>query len=89
MAKNTSGVISGMGVGMSIIQALVKEVQEKGGTDEDIRYLATPEGEKFLAYVASRLVAYRRESAAVSKFRVNIDEQAPVGSVPAGPGFLF
>lgn len=61
MGKNTSDVVSGMGVGMSIVQALVRQVQEQGGTDEDIRYLATPEGEKFLGHVASRLVGHRQE----------------------------
>lgn len=75
MARNTSDIISGMGVGMSILQALTKEVQEKGGTDEDIRYLATPEGEKFLAYAAAELVAHRQELT-----RVASEDR---------PGFLF
>lgn len=75
--------------GTVIMETLIREVQKQGGTAGDVWYLITPEGEKFLAVVASQLVAHRRESAAVSKSRVNIDERSPVGGVSAGPGFLF
>lgn len=40
-----SSVVSGMGVGVSIIQTLVSCVKKAGGSDEDIHRLATPDAE--------------------------------------------
>ncbi len=51
-----SDVVAGMGVGMSIIQGLVKEVQKRGGTDEDLHRLATPEGEGLLSKIAELII---------------------------------
>jgi hypothetical protein len=49
MAKHTSAIISGMGVGMSILQALVEKGRRRGITDDDFHRLATPEGDATLA----------------------------------------
>lgn len=46
--KDKSVIISGMGVGMSIVQALVGKAQRRGVPDEVIHSLATPEGEAML-----------------------------------------
>lgn len=50
--KDVSAIVSGMGVGMSIIQGLDKKIRDKGGTDEDVHILATPAGEKYLDELA-------------------------------------
>ncbi|MBU2539652.1 hypothetical protein KJ786_00610 [Patescibacteria group bacterium] len=58
MAK--SNLVSWMGVLMSIIQALVKEVYKLGGDDESIRKLATPEGEDLVKQIAKFIVGVVR-----------------------------
>ena len=48
MPKNNSLIISGMGVGMSILTSLVEKARRRGLSDEDFHNLATPEGEPIL-----------------------------------------
>lgn len=57
MAKKVSAVVSGMGLGMSIIQGLVNELVRKGGSPEDIHILATPQGEGLLEKIAEMIVS--------------------------------
>lgn len=46
--KDKSAIISGMGLGMSIVQSLVEKARKKGVSDETIHSLATPEGDAIL-----------------------------------------
>ncbi|MBI1956993.1 MAG: hypothetical protein HYS44_00845 [Candidatus Niyogibacteria bacterium] len=48
VTKDKSAIISGMGVGMSIIQTLVGKARRRGVSDEVIHSLATPEGDTLL-----------------------------------------
>ena len=48
MSKDISAIMSGMGVGISILDSLVKKVKKRGLTDEDIHKLAMPEGDELL-----------------------------------------
>ena len=59
MAKKPSDIVSGMGLATSIIDGLMKAVEKAGGTNEDIHYLATPEGEAVLEQVAGTIVGRR------------------------------
>ena len=54
--QSVSQLVGGMGVAMSLITSLVKEVRKRDGTDEDIHRLVTPEGEETLARIASVIV---------------------------------
>ena len=54
--KDTSAIVSALGVLMSIITALVSAVRKQGGTDADIYRLATPEGESLLDKIAALIV---------------------------------
>lgn len=54
--QSSSAIIGGMGVGLSLITSLVKEVQKLGGTDEDIHRLVTQEGEKTIVQIANLIV---------------------------------
>ncbi|MBI4993502.1 hypothetical protein HZC33_00880 [Candidatus Wolfebacteria bacterium] len=60
--KDVSKLISAMGVLMTIITALVAAVKRKGGMDEDIYRLATPEGEGLIEKIAE-LIAQVGQSA--------------------------
>jgi len=55
-----SRVVSWIGVVMSIVQLLVKEVQRLGGGDDEIHYLSTPEGEDLVKEFAQRLMERQR-----------------------------
>lgn len=50
--KDKSAIVSGMGLGMSIIQALMEKARRKGVPDETIHSLATPEGDAMLEQFA-------------------------------------
>lgn len=54
--KDTSVFVSALGVLMGIITALVSAVRKRGGTDEDIYRLATPEGENLIGKIAELIV---------------------------------
>ena len=54
--KDTSAIVSALGVLMSIITALVSAVRKQGGTDADIYRLATPEGESLIGKIAELIV---------------------------------
>jgi len=48
-------------VSASIISALTEMVKKKGGTEEDVWYLATLAGQEFLSDIASQIVEHQRE----------------------------
>lgn len=54
--KDTSAIVSALGVLMSIITALVSAVRKQGGTDADIYRLAIPEGESLIEKIAALIV---------------------------------
>ncbi len=54
--KDRSAIVSGAGLLTSIFTNLVKEVKERGGDDEDIHRLTTPEGSSLLGKIADLIV---------------------------------
>ena len=73
-----SQVVSWMGVSLSIVQGLLKEVQKLGGGDEHVRKLATPEGEGLLTELAQKLVGVVRQT-----FKVVVDYGRNLGQMIA------
>ena len=63
-----SAIVSGMGLAMSIVTSLMKAVEKRGGTDEDVHRLATPEGENLLVQIADLIVGSTRQA-----FKVVVD----------------
>jgi hypothetical protein len=53
-------IVAGAGLVASIFTTLVKKVREKGGTDEDIHRLSTPDGESILEEIADIITKYNR-----------------------------
>lgn len=62
--KNVSAVVSGLGLGLGILEALVAAIRKEGGSDEDIHRLATAEGLEILAEMA-RIAVGIKDSFAV------------------------
>lgn len=58
--QSPSAIISGMGVGMSLIQSIVGKAKKKGLSDEDIHRLATPEGEELLDQFVALMAEQKR-----------------------------
>ena len=73
--KDTSAIVSALGVLMSIITALVSSVRKQGGTDADIYRLATPEGESLLDKIATLIVQVEKpiEKLAENCYKVLVD----------------
>lgn len=73
--KNTSAIVSALGVLMSIITVLVSAVRKRGGTDEDIYRLATPEGESLIEKIAALIVQAGKpiEQLAENCYKVLVD----------------
>ena len=73
--KDTSAIVSALGVLMSIITALVFAVRKQGGTDADIYRLATPEGESLLDKIAALIVQAGKpiEKLAENCYKVPVD----------------
>ena len=73
--KDTSAIVSALGVLMSIITALVSAVRKQGGTDADIYRLATPEGESLLDKIAALIVQAGKpiEKLAENCYKVLVD----------------
>jgi hypothetical protein len=65
-----SDLVSGMGVAMNIVTSLVSEVKKRGGDDEDIHRLTTPEGAETLGQIAE-LIATARLT--LQTFQVTVD----------------
>ena len=57
MAKNVSAIVSGAGLIAGIWTEIVKAVRERGGTDDDIHRLATPDGASLIGKVAQLIRA--------------------------------
>lgn len=73
--KDTSAIVSALGVLMSIITALVSAVRKQGGTDADIYRLATPEGESLIEKIAALIVQAGKpiEQLAENCYKVLVD----------------
>lgn len=73
--KDTSAIVSALGVLMSIITALVSAVRKQGGTDADIYRLATPEGESLIEKIAALIVRAGKpiEQLAENCYKVLVD----------------
>ncbi|MDO8676302.1 MAG: hypothetical protein Q7K16_01475 [Candidatus Azambacteria bacterium] len=71
--KEKSAVISGMGVGMSIIQSLVGKAQRRGVPDEVIHSLATPEGESMLDQFVEIMAGARRATDDSNLYPVSVN----------------
>lgn len=73
--KDTSAIVSALGVLMGIITALVSAVRKQGGTDADIYRLATPEGESLIEKIAALIVQAGKpiEQLAENCYKVAVD----------------
>lgn len=73
--KDTSAIVSALGVLMSIVTALVSAVRKQGGTDADIYRLATPEGESLIDKIATLIVQAGKpiEQLAENCYKVLVD----------------
>lgn len=78
--KDVSAIVSGMGVGMSIIQTLDKKIRDKGGADEDVHILATPAGEEYLDRLADMVIG-RKQKTANDYLRLLTDEPLIIDAV--------
>ena len=71
MAKNVSAIVSGAGLIAGIWTEIFKAVRERGGTDDDIHRLATPDGASLIGKFADLIVANTK--AAVNGFPILVD----------------
>ena len=71
MAKNVSAIVSGAGLVAGIWTEIVKAVRERGGTDDDIHRLATPDGAPLIGKFADLIVSNTK--AAVNGFSILVD----------------
>src|SRR3989338_249854 len=71
MAKNVSAIVSGAGLIAGIGTEIGKAVRERGGTDDDIHRLATPDGASLIGKFADLIVANTK--AAVNGFSILVD----------------
>ena len=73
--KDTSVFVSALSVLMGIITALVSAVRKRGGTDEDIYRLATPDGENLIEKIATLIVQAGKpiEKLAENCYKVLVD----------------
>lgn len=81
-----SRVVSWMGVSLSLVQGLLKEVQKLGGGDEDVRKLVTPEGETLLAKIAQLIVDAGRRFSLASNIERDMTGWKCVEPAPAEEG---
>ena len=71
MAKNVSAIVSGAGLVAGVWTEINKAVRERGGTDDDIHRLATPDGASLIGKFADLIVANTK--AAVNDFSILVD----------------
>lgn len=71
--KDVSAVVSGMGLAMSIVTALVEKARKLGCSDEDIHRLATPDGETVLEKMAELMVQAKKAVENIFRLLVNYD----------------
>ena len=69
--KDVSAIVSGMGVGLSILNSFVEKARKRGLGDEVIHRLATPEGDEILDKFVD-LVA-EADGKTGSSFKVTVD----------------
>ncbi len=65
--KNVSRVVSGLGLGLGILEGLTAAIRNVGGTDEDIDRLGSEEGRDLLAKMA-KLAIVRKDDSYASRF---------------------
>ena len=74
MAKrDVSAIVSGAGLLTSIFTELVDAVRERGGTDEDIHRLATPQGKELIGKIADVIVGKSQSVGEVYPVTINYD----------------
>ncbi|MBI2039244.1 MAG: hypothetical protein HYT22_03130 [Candidatus Niyogibacteria bacterium] len=71
--KDRSAIVSGMGVGMSIIQTLVGKAQRRGVPDEVVHSLATPEGDALLDQFVEIMASTRRGANDSNLYPITVD----------------
>ena len=71
--KEVSAIVSGMGLGMSILTALMEKAKKRGLSDEAIHRLATPEGDALLDKFVSILAEASGALANLFPIQVNYD----------------
>lgn len=74
--KNVSGIVSGAGLVAAVWTLIDKKVRERGGSDEDIHRLGTPDGEVMIGHLADELVASGKpdtSAAPPSTYTVTVD----------------
>ncbi len=75
--RDVSAIVSGMGVGMAILTALMEEVKGRGLSEETIHRLATPEGNALLKEFVSVLVEADSNAIVIfNSLQVNYDLSA-------------
>lgn len=57
--KNVSSIVSGMGLGLSILTTLAAKAKRVGLTDEELHGLATSDGEKYIEELVASMVKAR------------------------------
>lgn len=67
-----SSVVSGMGLGLSLIQALVESIKYVDGGDDDVHFLSTPEADCLWWHFALSVRAFRASMKAIVS-RVDVD----------------
>lgn len=81
--QEVSAIVAAMGIIMTIVQALLELVRQKGGSDEDIYRLATPNGKGLLEKIADLIVEAGRATADV--FKITVDySQSLAAMIKAG-----
>jgi hypothetical protein len=71
MARQRSDIMNVAGLLMNIIIGLVKTVQDKGGTDDDIRRLASEEGRDLLGKIADLIIEAGRKARDIFQLAVD------------------
>jgi len=69
--KDVSAIISGMGVGLSILSSVVEKARKRGLGEEVIHQLATPEGDKLLDKFVDLMAEANGKTA--NSFKVTVD----------------
>ena len=71
--KEVSAIVSGMGIGMSILTALMEKAKKRGLPEEAIHRLATPEGDALLDKFVNMLAEASGAIADIFRVQVNYD----------------
>ena len=75
--KDVSDIVSGAGFVAHLVNDLVAAVYERGGTDNDIHRLVTPDGKETLGKIADLVVRRRSYPVEGEVFTLTLDADAP------------